>query len=298
MKKYNNITRYSFLLFMALLVGSSNAIAGSNVEVQVTEKNQSGPSLTASGLKPGNKVQNSFLNKLVVGSDLIFRGKLIEISEGLSIEEIPYTFVTYDVKEVIAGKYSNDTITLKFVGGEFPNGNRLTATNTPEVKLGENVILMVQQSQNTGCDFVECEHGRFVLEDGKVIAANESAIVVDDKGGIDYISFAARISGKHKLSLAKSNIPRFISHLKSLDKKSLHQRKSSKVSVTSADKYLPFKAYPALTRAKSAPQVPKKSVKKKIPQQEGTAHDQWEVEQLRQNGGNPILSKSYPKDQN
>ncbi|WP_444996067.1 hypothetical protein [Aliikangiella sp. IMCC44359] len=286
MNKKNNVTRYSLLFLTTLSVG--------NYATAAPYKNDN--ALTSGHVV--QQTQNSFLQNLVVRSDLIFRGKLTEISEGLSVEEIPYTFVTYQVDEVVTGQYSEKTITLKFVGGEFPNGNRLSASNSPDVQLGEEAILMVQQSKDTGCDFVDCQHGRFVLEDGEIIAANESAIVVDGKGGIDYISFAARKSGTHKASLAKSNIPHFISHLKSLDKVSLMQRKSAKIAVSNTDKTLPFKAYSALTQAKSVPKIPKSAVSNKPRKSESNPHDQWEEEELRLNGGNPILSKSYPNAQN
>ena len=280
-----NITRYGFLLILMLL--GCEAIAGK------ADNGFSSAENSHASLINNNHDQRAFLEKLVAHSDLIFRGKLTEISEGLSIEDVPYTFVTYDVKEVIAGQYSDDTITLKFVGGTFPNGNRLSASNTPDVQLGEESILMVQQSRDTGCDFVNCEHGRFVVKNGEVIAANESAIVVDDNGGIDYISYAERKSGKHKHSLAKPNVSRFISHLKNLDKTSSAQKKGIRVSVSNTDKHIPFKAYSALTQAKNGPQVPK-SAAKNTPRKlvEGSPHDQWEVEQLKRNGGNPVLKQS------
>lgn len=246
-----------------------------------------------------NTQQHTYLQSLVLRSDLIFRGKLISINQGQSIEEIPYTFVTYKIGEIIAGTYNKSTITLKFVGGEFPNGNRLTATNTPQVKLGEESILLVQQTRNTGCDFVECEHGRFVLDQGKVIAANESAITLDSKGGIDYISLAARKKGQYKSSLDKSNLTGFIAHLKKLDQSTLTLRKSNRTMVKDTDKLEPFNAYPALTQAMKAPKVPKNKLQSKNnPRQlKGNPHDQWELKQLRSNGGNPVLKTSYSKAQ-
>lgn len=255
--------------------------------------------LRAGGSHVSNIQQHSFLKNLVLRSDLIFKGKLMSINQGQSIEEIPYTFVTYKIDEIIAGTYSKNTITLKFVGGEFPNGNRLTATNTPQVKLGEESILMVQQSRNTGCDFVECEHGRFVLDQGKIIAANESAIIVDSKGGIDFVSLAARKKGLYKSSLEKPNVTGFIAHLKKIDQNTLTLRKSNRTMVKDTDKSTPFNAYPALTQAIKAPKVPKHKLQNKNnPNQlKGNPHDQWELEQLKSNGGNPVLKTSYSKAQ-
>ena len=231
---------------------------------------------------------------MVQRSDLIFKGELVEQSEGLSIEGIPYTFVTYKVDQVIAGKYPDQTITLKYVGGTFSNGNRLSATNTPEVAVGEESILMVQKSNDTGCDFVDCEHGRFVLQGGKIIAANQSALVVDAKGEVDFISYSAQLKGTHKASLEKSNIPQFIAHLKSLNQSSNALRKTARVSVGNIDKHAPFEAYSALTRAMAAPKPPKVKAQSKARSLTANQHDQWELEQLRRNGGNPVLSESFP----
>ena len=128
---------------------------------------------------------------------------------GYPLKIFPILFITYNVDDVITGAYQDSTITLKFVGGEYANGNRLTASNSPNIQLGEESVLFVQQGLDTGCDFVQCENGRFLLIDGKVIAANEQAIVVDDNNGIDYISYAAQKDGSHKASLQKQNIPKF-----------------------------------------------------------------------------------------
>ncbi|ACJ30012.1 Conserved hypothetical protein [Shewanella piezotolerans WP3] len=278
MKKKHPVTRYRALVLMTLLAGSS---------VYAT------PADTAN-----IEIQSSFLKNMVARADFIFKGSLVDISEGLSIEEIPYTFVTYNISEVISGNYAGNSITLKFVGGEFPNGNILTATNTPEVTLGEEAILMVQQSQNTGCDFVECEHGRFVIQQGKVIAANESAIIIDDNGGVDYISAAAQLSGEHKSSLAKSNVTKFTNHLKSLVGTKAFTVNSVQLSVTDTDRKASFNAYPALTRASAAPNVPQSATKQQngftATSQTASAHDQWEMEQLEQNNGNPVLNSSSP----
>ncbi|MBL4672907.1 MAG: hypothetical protein JKX81_11665 [Arenicella sp.] len=243
------------------------------------------------------------MKNLVVQSELIFRGKLIDISEQLSVEQIPYTFVTYQVHEVITGQYFNDTITLKFVGGHFPNGNKLTASNSPEVKLGEESILMVQQSIDTGCDFVDCEKGRFAIEGGKVVAANESAVLVDDEGQVNFVSSTAV---KSKSNSTDSNVANFVAYLKSLNKASSSQSKTAQAKSINPNSFnrikdVPFKAYSALTRASTAPQEinantstsqSNVTAKHEVLTLEGSQFDQLEVEQLKNNGGNPLLDTS------
>lgn len=279
MKLKSRFKRIELPLIITLLAGSNLAYANSS-------------SLNGNNIQQIKPTESAFLQNLVQRADLIFKGELIEKSEGLSNEGIPYTFVTYQVDQVIAGKYPDQTITLKFVGGTFANGNRLSATNTPEVSVGEQSILMVQKSNDTGCDFVDCEHGRFILQGGKIIAANQSALVVDAKGGVDFISYSAQLKGSHKASLEKSNIPQFISHLKSLDQASNVLRKTPRLSVGNIDKHAPFAGYAALTRAMGAPKPPK--AKQPSRTLSKNQHDQWELEQLRKNGGNPVLPESYP----
>ncbi len=281
----NNLTRYGVALLATLISGSFAATANAHIEVNHPDLTTTAPS------------QDSFLQDLVTRSEFIFRGELIDISERLSIEKIPYTFVTYRVAEVISGRYANNTITLKFVGGEFENGNRLSASNSPAVKVGEDAVLMVQQSVDTGCDFVDCEKGRFVLENGKVIAANESAVAVNEKGELAFTSLSERNAegkkAKTNSRLAKSTIAGFIAHIKQLDKATALQKHHTPVETQDIDSHMPFQAYSVLTQAHKAPEVPRNElIFKKAKQLTGSQFDQWEAEQLRLNGGDPLLNHS------
>ena len=87
--------------------------------------------------------------------------------------------------------------------------------------------------------------------------------------------------------------------MKGLGKASLKQIKHFK----NTDKRLPFKGYASLTQAGQAPETAKNiSSKKSNNSMEnfgiGSPHDQWEVEQLKNNGGDPILNLKSPYDQN
>lgn len=260
MNKKNDIKNLGVFLLSTLVAGSFSAAADNAIEAKVERKLP---------IVSQDRQQDRQLKDLVVRSELIFQGRLVDISERLSIEKIPYTFVTYAINEVIGGRYTNNTITLKYVGGQFANGNRLTASNSPNVKLGEQAILMVQQSTDTGCDFVDCEKGRFVIENDKIIAANQSVMALDKKGGVDFVS---RLKGLHKTASL--------------------QRKSPRPEFVDLDKRAPFKAYPALTQAQKAPAVPQQAADKKPHQVKGSQFDQWEVEQLRLNGGDPLLNSN------
>lgn len=279
MNKKKHLMRYGVLLLSTVMASSTFASAKTNPVVET-------PLLAAQS-------QVGFLSNLVKRSDLIFHGELIEISERLSIENIPYTFVTYAVKEVIAGRYAQSTVTLKFVGGQFPNGNRLTASNSPRVALGEEAILMVQKSVDTGCDFVDCESGRFVIEDGQVVAANESAVSVDADGQLLYTTLGERSKQLVKPWKQRSDVSEFISYVKQLDKQSFS--KTARTQVSNIDKSAPFKAYSVLTEAGQAPEVPK-AISKVATNKGATTtkseFDLWEEQQVRLNGGDPLLNNN------
>ncbi|WP_028774356.1 hypothetical protein [Shewanella waksmanii] len=253
------------------------------------------PNLVSANVNPTVAVvQPSYVDKLVLGSDLIIKGSLIDISEKLSLEGIPYTFVTYQIDDTINGRYDDTEITLKFVGGEFENGNRLSATNSPVVTLGEQAILFVQQQKDTGCDFVECEHGRMLIKEQQIYTANESAILLDGKGEVSYISHAQQQGEKYRDELTQSNADAFVQHLKQIANQPSIMGSVSLKPVVNIDKNLEFNAYPALSRAMAGPQVPKalqRRVEAADLAQKAVAgsHDAWELEQLQLNGGNPVL---------
>lgn len=278
--KKSNRANYKKLLVAAVFLGSIGV---------------NGVAVSATNTLAQGQTSDEFLTAMVNRAEFSFRGTVIEKNERLSVEGIPYTFVTYNVDEVISGDYSGGTITLKYVGGEFANGNRLTASNSPDIKVGENSILMVQQSTDTGCDFVECENGRFIISNDAVIASNESAIRINALGRSEYTS-ALDFQGSDKSSSAtSSNVADFIQHLKSLKQSSFSQRSRVSVasdqpnapSVTSADVDAPFNAYSGLLKSGAAPSVPSSSSQEAGSNSE--SFDQWEVEQLKENGGNPLL---------
>ncbi|HEX4909391.1 MAG TPA: hypothetical protein VFV64_01360, partial [Permianibacter sp.] len=63
------------------------------------------------------------------------------------------------------------------------------------------------------------------------------------------------------------------------------------VAMQSADRSKPFQGPRAMAAA-----APKDSAVKPASRQQGSAFDQWEAEQLKANGGNPVVdSKTLPR---
>ncbi|OED40474.1 hypothetical protein ACH42_16425 [Endozoicomonas sp. (ex Bugula neritina AB1)] len=274
--KKSNITSCKKLLATAIFLGSIGMV---------------GPAISGTSALSQGQSSDAFLKGMVSRAEFIFKGTVVDKSEKLSIEGIPYTFVTYNIDEVVSGNYSGGTITLKYVGGQFANGNYLKASNSPDIKVGENSILMVRQSEDTGCDFVECENGRFIINNDSVITASESAIRINALGRSEYTA----AFNQQNSSKSPSNVSDFIEHLKSLKQSAVAQKSSVSIasdqtnnsSVTSADIDAPFNAYSGLLKGGAAPSIPAPDSQELTPNSE--SFDQWELEQLKENDGNPLL---------
>ena len=244
--------------------------------------------------------KNIWLTNYVNESEFIFDGTLKKISYQNSAEGIPHTFAQYAVNEIIKGQYYSDTITLRFVGGYFDNDTRekhLTVSNSPVLELNENAILLVRENGTADCPLVACERGRFRIVDGSVVTAADTAITIDDKKNLVYLSRSTRKTSVDKTRSAE----KFSQHLRGLVQKSVSKTQSQNLvgqqSVRSVDIYAPFNASKALvTAGVGAPDENANEQKSlhSMQAQIGSDFDHWEEQQLKQNAGNPVLTEKYP----
>lgn len=279
-----NLTTKSRLLIAAIVASSLSITANT----QAAQPHVNGASFVKTSPVKAQVKSDSFLHRLVQKADLIVYGELVDISEVLSVENIPYTFATYHVNQVVAGRFQQNTITFKYVGGEFANGNRLTASNSPKITLGEQAILMLQHSKDTGCDLVECENGRFVIANDSVVAANEAALSVNEHGDLNYIPLT--LKNPEGSVVSKGNVGRFISYIQKLDKAMASDVKKQLGLVKSLDINMPFNAYAGLTQAHKAPPMGKVTPAITKSTANKSQFDLWEEQQVKRNGGDPLLS--------
>lgn len=103
-------------------------------------------------------------NLVFVGevAKVMYRKAHIEGGEG----ELPYTIVTYRVRDVLRGKSPGDTFTMRFQGGSDGQGGFVEVSGVPLFQTGEQDLLFVRNNGEKGCPLVDCERGRFrILKD-------------------------------------------------------------------------------------------------------------------------------------
>lgn len=117
---------------------------------------------------------------LLSQSDLVFSGKVVDVQFSDSTSGIPYSFVTYQVADVIAGRPDGDLVTLRFIGGRQQKGEvtrYFSVSEMPEFRAGDTDILFVKKNGSSICPLVDCTKGRFRNLDG-VLANDERFAVI------------------------------------------------------------------------------------------------------------------------
>ena len=90
------------------------------------------------------------LKESIQDSGLVFEGRVVEVENRVSTvlsdehARLPHTFVTYAVENVLKGKYDDNSITLRFIGGQDPEtGDYLTVEGVPSFNLDDRDILFI-----------------------------------------------------------------------------------------------------------------------------------------------------------
>lgn len=137
------------------------------------------PSVYAHGSVGGEKV--SKLEEMSDGANLVFEGEVTEVTyrqarfqggEG----ELPYTIVTYKVKEVLRGESPGESFTMRFPGGADGKGHFVEVSGVPVFQTGEQDVLFVRGNGEKGCPLVNCEWGRFRISKGVMYNTHGSPV--------------------------------------------------------------------------------------------------------------------------
>lgn len=133
------------------------------------------------------------LKHFVSQSDITFRGVVTDIQYKLAdpTEQgqayIPYTFITYDVKEMIHGNFAGKQVVLRFIGGLDERTMRyMGASNVPNFDLGDEDILFVEGNTKSMSPLVLNDRGRFRVIGGQVFSNNGREITINGKGQLQY----------------------------------------------------------------------------------------------------------------
>jgi hypothetical protein len=132
------------------------------------------------------------LAQMTALSDLVFRGVAEDVEYVLSepggpeATRVPYTFVTYRVKEVLRGQAPGDTVTLRFIGGlDARTGDFLVTSITPSIETGDEDILFVAGNTESLVPLVGAASGRFRVVGNQVYTEMGNAVVAGNGGGIE-----------------------------------------------------------------------------------------------------------------
>lgn len=90
-------------------------------------------------------VRGVSLDQMLHRSALVFEGRVTEIDTRPSnTSRMIYTFVTFEILDVIHGDYQEDTIELRFLGGTLPDGRGMHVSEMRYPEIGEEGIYFVE----------------------------------------------------------------------------------------------------------------------------------------------------------
>lgn len=132
----------------------------------------------------------STVDEKVVAAQLVFEGVVVDVQtrfaerENESDPAVPYRFVTYNINRILKGNYQNNTVTLRFMGGESEGGQVLLIPGQPLFDVGDHDLLMVNGNNRFPCPLVQCAQGRYRYLGGMVVNELGQRIYLDANGQI------------------------------------------------------------------------------------------------------------------
>lgn len=132
----------------------------------------------------------STVDEKVVAAQLVFEGVVVDVQtrfaerENESDPAVPYRFVTYNINRILKGNYQNNTVTLRFMGGESEDGQVLLIPGQPLFDVGDHDLLMVNGNNRFPCPLVQCAQGRYRYLGGMVVNELGQRIYLDANGQI------------------------------------------------------------------------------------------------------------------
>ena len=128
------------------------------------------------------------LSVMVKQAQLVFLGQIVDVTyRNERVGEkgnIPVTYVTYAIEEVVRGKPSDRKITVRFLGGSDGRGGFLSLSSVPEFQVKERDVVLLSGNGLQGCPLVNCEDGRFRVHEGGVYNAHGVPVRALTKEGV------------------------------------------------------------------------------------------------------------------
>lgn len=138
--------------------------------------------MQASAHNPVGAEKAGELGGLAEQSNLVIRGRVAKVEYKLSEPNadgegaLPFTIVTYEIGDVLRGKPSGQTFTMRFVGGADGMGRFLDVSGVPQFEEGDEDLLFIAGNGEEACPLVLCEWGRFRILHSGVYNAKGSPV--------------------------------------------------------------------------------------------------------------------------
>jgi hypothetical protein len=315
------------LILTVTLISAIPLVSSGSTVVQADTKDSHNSSLMAQSnvvTEPNPALMNSVKN-----ADYIFQGVVTQVDYRLSngSPQLPYTFVTFKIEQLLKGQVNQQFVTLRFIGGPNENTKKfLTVSGVPLFDVGERSILFVKDNGQSDCPLVGCQQGRLRIANNQVYTEDGVQILLNNQGKLVYGSLAPLQEARtHKIGetivtnvfsnpevgndsdgfstgtgIESQNSIASLPALNSTQLAQIIQKQLSQLAtlgqlqtrafVTSVDIRQPFSA-PSGTPV-APPQV---ATPPAAPARVMSEADRRELEMLRQNGGNPVFINSKPQ---
>lgn len=122
-------------------------------------------------------------SKAVDTAELIFTGHVVAMETATSRDGLfPFTFVTFEIAEILKGSAEDTNLTLRFEGGDLEEREEtLEVVGIPQFNLGDEVLLFVRNNGRAACPLVGWWQGRL---DFQPHPATGERLLVDYRGRV------------------------------------------------------------------------------------------------------------------
>lgn len=176
--------------------------------------------------------QNENIELLLRQADFVFEGTVVNVEYRFSKEQdeslppTPYTFVSYNVINIIKGFTQDKIVTLRFYGGPINDNEFVTTGDQPYFDVGDHDLLLVKGNNYLLCPLVNCTGGRFRYIGGLVVNEYGQTIRLNPDGTI---MFGQAIDDK---DIAKHNMGKSIQ----LERQNVHKEGEGHLDAVPIDK--------------------------------------------------------------
>jgi len=144
------------------------------------------------GAEQANSSPEDTIDRQLRQAEAIFVGRVSKVqytnavpAEGQSLlATSPYTYVTFEIHQMIKGRARSNELTLRFDGGPVGDGVLMLSSDFPLFGEDEVALLMVASNTEIACPLVDCSWGRYRFVGDTVTTEDGRPLEVDSLGRI------------------------------------------------------------------------------------------------------------------